>query len=664
MRLKAQTLLFVPVLLLALAAFWPGLSGPFFFDDMLHLPRIGAHGGEIKTWDEVLEFCLPNFGGSGRPLAMLSFLANDTVWPSDPRAFKYTNLLLHLLNGVLVFAFVRTLTRLINANAIGSPERRRPDPDWVALIAMALWLVHPVHLSPTMMVVQRMTLLGGTFTLLALLAYLRGRRLGAERPVAAYLWLTFGFGSAVTLGILSKETAIVSVIYVMVMEATVLAPDHPPRPPHWRLWSTVFLLLPLIALLAYLFSIMVDMGQAYQNRDFTLGERLLTEGRVLMDYLRIILLPSLSQTGPFRDDYLISRGLLSPPSTLLAWSAILGLVGMAVWRRRRWSIAALAILWFFGGQLLESTVLPLEIYFEHRNYLPMLGFFIAIAYGTMRLERSYRRLVAAGLLIFLALEAGVTYSSAGVWGNHGRLAVLWSAEHPASPRAQVMAIQYWAERADGTRLKQQLENAIANNPGNAGFQLYRLVIDRCRSEKALRMGGRIEDLDTLVPHASFESSSIELLTWLNDDPKSAGCRFSYEEIVHLAELYLANPSYSLRADNRANLYIVLAKQHRSHGDLDRTLSALDQVYAAYPFYQIPLDQALYLASAGLYQEAEEYIKRAAATPPASLYQRLTQERAIKKFAAALKNTYGDTCTAPKGNPEPPGTPPAPQSPAP
>src|SRR5688572_21721234 len=89
-------------LLLAGATLWPALGGPFLFDDLGNLERLAIVGGELD-WDHVRDYLASFPGAVGRPLAALSFLLNDLGWPSDPWSFKLTNLLLHLLNGVLVF---------------------------------------------------------------------------------------------------------------------------------------------------------------------------------------------------------------------------------------------------------------------------------------------------------------------------------------------------------------------------------------------------------------------------------------------------------------------------------------------------------------------------------------------------------------------------------
>src|SRR5678815_3737500 len=90
------------ILLLLAWAYWPGLAGPFLFDDYGNLDVLGAYG-HIRTWPDFLYY-LPsgNADPTGRPIALLSFLLDAHSWPADPWPFKRTNLVLHLFNAALL----------------------------------------------------------------------------------------------------------------------------------------------------------------------------------------------------------------------------------------------------------------------------------------------------------------------------------------------------------------------------------------------------------------------------------------------------------------------------------------------------------------------------------------------------------------------------------
>jgi len=639
-RGPALAVIALPLLIaLGWLTFSPGLSGPLFFDDRVHLPKLAGSGNGIQTQEDVIRLILPDDGGSGRSLSYLSLLLDDNGWPSSPRTFKRTNLLIHLLNAVLVFVFLRGLTRLVRPAGSGTAH-----PDWVALAGAALWLLHPLHLSPVMMVIQRMTLLGGTFSLLALIAYLHGRRIAPGHPRAALFWLVPVFGACLVLGILSKETAFMTLAYVTVLELTVLGADRPPRPAWWRPWSVAFLVLPLALLGLYLGLIFGNMAGAYQARAFTLGERLMTEGRVLMQYLRVILLPSLTQSTPFRDDFTISHGLLDPPRTLAALGVIVLLLALAIRKRRAWPLFALAVLWFFMGHLLEGTVLPLELYFEHRNYLPMLGPLFALCYGVLSVPLAYRHLAAAGLLGMIALVGTITWGSAGVWGNAESIAILWSAERPASRRAQDAALNYWANRHDWGRLRSQLDRATAANPTNANLPLYRFAVEHCTDPRLPSLDSSMDEIARVVPMAPLDFGSLEGIRWLIDEDRKGHCRLAPGDLGRIFDIYLASPKFTANRHAHRQLATLLARYRQQQGDLDGTIRALDRAYAASPSFTIALDQAYFLASAGLLDDAQRYVNIAAATPPATLFEWLERDRTVAMYRDLLREKQAPDST--------------------
>ena len=140
------------LLLLTFIVYWPGLSGPFLFDDFANLNALGAYGG-VRDLETLRLYVLGGQSGpTGRPISLLSFLLDGQNWPTDPRPFKVTNLLLHLLNGIALFAITRQLLLLMGSL---SPNR----VTFVASLASGAWLLHPYLVSTVMYPVQRMEIL-------------------------------------------------------------------------------------------------------------------------------------------------------------------------------------------------------------------------------------------------------------------------------------------------------------------------------------------------------------------------------------------------------------------------------------------------------------------------------------------------------------------------
>lgn len=175
----------------------------------------------------------------------------------------------------------------------------------------------------------------------------------------------------------------------------------------------------------------------YSSRDFTLPERVLTESRVLVFYLKMIIMPSVQELGLYHDDYSISHGLLDPPATLFSvvTLTVLLLTGLLLlWKR---PLVSLGILWFFTGHLLESTILPLEIAHEHRNYLADYGILLAatcaIAQAPLEKLKPLIRLPVPLLLILLF--SYTTWLRSEQWSDNINHSIYEARHHPDSHRA-------------------------------------------------------------------------------------------------------------------------------------------------------------------------------------------------------------------------------------
>jgi hypothetical protein len=227
-------------------------------------------------------------------------------------------------------------------------------------------------------VVQRMTSLSALFLLAALLLHLRGREQGG-RAGAAMLMLAWAF--LWPLSFLSKETGALFPLFALAWELIVRRRSRG----NLDRFARVLAALAGLCLAAGMAYVLSPRGQwlwsGYEFRPFSLVERLLTEARVLWFYLGLIVAPRLEALGLYHDDIAASTNLVSPWSTL---PSLLGLIGLAwlAWRMRtRASLVAFGIAWYLIGHAMESTVLPLEIAHEHRNYIPIFGVLIAAGWA-------------------------------------------------------------------------------------------------------------------------------------------------------------------------------------------------------------------------------------------------------------------------------------------
>lgn len=420
-------------LLLTIAVYWAGLSGPFVFDDAQNLAPLNDWLQGRTGWLSVI---LDNRSGLfGRPLSMGSFVLNVAIGGTSVWAFKAGNLLLHLLNGIVVFFLFRALAK---AGALAG--RDRATSPWWPWLAASIWLLHPLLASTVLYVVQRMAMLSALFMLLAMLAYVHGRiALQANDRNRGLVLIAVAVLVFTVLAALSKENGVLAPALCAVIELFAFPPQGQRRATPAKVFIGLALFAPAIVAIVLTLAQVPFITSGYANRTFTLTERLLTEARVLWDYIGAVIAPGGSRLGVYHDDFRLSHGLLDPPTTLIAlvaWPA----AAWIAWRLRRAIPAVgLGLGIFVVGQALESTVFPLLIYFEHRNYLPAVGIvwaiagILAFAVGRLRTRMHHPGGVfAAAACVLVAVLAAGTAARAYAWSDMHRLLAQALLAHPDS----------------------------------------------------------------------------------------------------------------------------------------------------------------------------------------------------------------------------------------
>jgi hypothetical protein len=555
MRLKQlRSSTWVPWLLLAVAvlattvAYWPGLAGGWVFDDFPNIVdnraiHITAGHAGLVAWVNAAISSPASF--LHRPLASITFALNWMAGGGDPWPFKLTNVVIHLINGVLLFCMLRSLLRLLGLRGAPpsfaqknippvlrtdplpaegggsnpleggdlppSSERRGIEGDGfpaiddaaatrLALVVSAAWLLLPINLMAVLYVVQRMESLCQVFVLAGLWAYLHGRWMmlttnDPRRDRHGFALATGGIIAGTLLGLTSKETAVLLPMFAFLAEWILLrfrtarslrvesdtllqevgadttgatvssAPSRgkgmegegsslthfpPPlggdplrsevdeRKTDKRILTLFTVTLFVPAILGFLWLLRgVLRPAALAGRDFTLGQRLLTEPRVLIDYLHWTIAPNPMVLSLYHDEIQISTGLLTPWTTLGSILLLAALIVIAVLLRNRRPLVALGIGWFFAAQLLTATIIPLELVYEQRMYFGSIGVLLALGALLLGLRWKIAWPLLRGFLVAVALLwfAVATNLRAREWSNPLGLAVVEANRHPESPRA-------------------------------------------------------------------------------------------------------------------------------------------------------------------------------------------------------------------------------------
>jgi hypothetical protein len=587
-----SSFIFAAGLLGLLALTWliyrPGLHGTFLFDDFVNLNALGA-SGPVHDWPSFLRYITSGTADpTGRPIALLTFLIDAQNWPADPFSFKRTNVLLHLLNGTLL---CWTMLKLGHFGGLGDKHSRR-----AALLGSAIWLLHPLFTSTTLYIVQREAMLPATFTFCGLLCWCNGRsKLRDGRVGLAWTWMTVGSLLCTLLATLCKANGSLLPLLIVTAECTVLRASAPSSQilRRQRLW---LLGLPVLALAIYMVAqIPADVRSAIEHRPWTVGQRLLTEPRVLMSYLRLLWMPRSITQGVFNDQMQVSTGLLTPWTTLPSILCVLALCLVGWHLRKSRPILSFAILFYFAGQAMESTFIPLELFFEHRNYLPAAFMFWPLAAWLTNGQGVVLRRGLAALILIVA--AGITWNTTKIWGDLREQALIWGNTNPDSPRAQAFAASVEVAYGHGEEAIARLRAAAIKQP--AEIQLTLNLVDAECAAGAVSNDAWQRALYSLR-HTINGSDAI--ITWFTDAVHKArihACSgLSIQGMQQALQAAQANSLYSQQASRRRDYAHIAGLIALANKQPDIALQDFTQAVLGNPSRGTALAHAAILGSEG------------------------------------------------------------------
>ena len=370
-----------------------------------------------------------------RPVACLTFGLNWYFGNGGVAGFHMINLVVHIMTAFFLFMAVSSLYQ--------SPRLRGDSPNRIFLVALLtslFWALNPVQTQGVTYVVQRMAALAAMFYVMAIYCYLKARISAVKSRQIIYLLFCL---LCFFLALGSKENSITLPLSLFLLEIIFFQNmDNPKTRKKIILVSAgISFLLSLSALIYFTLgdgSSLLTNG--YNQRSFTLSQRLMTESRIVILYISQLLYPNPLRLS-IEHDIQISSSLFDPWTTLAAICLVIGLIGLALAGVRKRPVLGFAVLFFFLNHMIESSFLPLELIFEHRNYLPSLFFFWPIAVGLIKLMEHYRirrpstaRIIKGFVVMLVILLAASTYTRNRVWATEK---TLWEdAIHKAPGRAR------------------------------------------------------------------------------------------------------------------------------------------------------------------------------------------------------------------------------------
>jgi len=588
----------IAVLVVGWFVYRPALSGPFLLDDIPNLGDLSS----IEDTASALQYVLAGTAGPlGRPLALASFVPQAAAWGTDAEPFIRTNVLIHLLNGLLIFALASQIARI----ALGDKR----DVAWLALSASALWIFMPLLASSSLLIVQRMTTLSATFVVAGLFSYLIARRQLELRPTASLVGMSLSLVTATLLAAFTKENGALLPVFVLVLEATILSPPQNVPTLRWKAWRGMFLIAPALFFLVYLVAQLPYNEQVISKRDYTGAERLFTEARILWEYLINAFFPRGSELGPFHE-WRQAHNLFSEPLTVIAvicWLVVL--VAALRWRRTH-KVAAFAALWYLAGHSVESTTIPLELYFEHRNYLPIFGPVFALCYGVFRVAGRYRVLSRVALALYIMVNAGALFTVTSIWGKPLQAASYWYEHNPSSVRAATtLASQQLIGMGPDVTIG-TLQGFAIRNPEHAYVRIPELNL-RCEVAPEDDHSELVEYLEAALPVVVFSHAPGMMLDELLTKATASGCKSVNPDVVaDLAAAIMENPKYGENIRYNQFHHMLMARIARDTGKTEETLAHLARAIELIPTDDLNMMTVTTFVDAGRFDDARKFIEDA------------------------------------------------------
>jgi tetratricopeptide (TPR) repeat protein len=431
---KLHLVIVFALCLLCIIIYSNTLHSPFVFDDFPNIKKnisIRLTDFDFQRLSDTA-FIRPN---PTRPVANISFALNHYFGEYDVTSYHVTNIIIHLINGILVyFLSLITFKQLSRDPSKDVPQFRSTSLLLMSLFSALIFITHPIQTQSVTYIVQRMNSMAVMFYLLSLLLYVHGR---LTRIRWRQLTLFCGCFMSWIMALGSKEIACTLPLIILLYEWYFFQDLRS----GW-LRQNIEYFLGLFAILIVVIFIYLGLSPfdkilaTYANRDFTMMERVLTQFRVVVFYISLLLFPHPSRLNLLHD-FTTSSSLLEPPTTLVSLLIIVGLIGLGMYCARRQRLISFCILWFIINLFIESSVIGVEMIYEHRLYLPMFGFALFVSWGLFYFFSKRRSLASVVSAVIILSLCTATYVRNKVWQDG---ITLWSdvvSKSPQSHRAHL-----------------------------------------------------------------------------------------------------------------------------------------------------------------------------------------------------------------------------------
>lgn len=460
-------------LVLVVLGYLPGISGALYYDDYSNLDGLSS----VADLESATQFVLGGHAGPlGRPVALASFLPMTEGWPGNSQQGLLVNIGIHALNFFLLFCLGRLVlvrSRLVTTEAAA----------YIALGSAFLWAILPILASTSLILIQRMTSLSAFFGLLGLVGYVYGYRWAERSPYKGAFCQLVVLGLMTIIAAFTKESGALIPLFALVLDLLCMRGGClPGRAAQVRRFVLVSVSLCVLYRISPFY---LDYFAFSEYRGYSVAQRLITQTVILWEYFFRAFVP-LQPTvfGPFHDYYGVRDANAVFYLALAGWTS---LVVVAFRLRATLPLFTLAVTWFVVGHLLESTVVMLELYFEHRNYLALWGFCLFFCWLSYAGFKRFGRVVIFGMGAYFGLMWILLFSITSMWGNQALAAETWATKHPGSARAALHAVFVEMGKARAGANHEGNERYIEGERLSYAFKVLKRTMGACPDCIDIRM---------------------------------------------------------------------------------------------------------------------------------------------------------------------------------
>jgi tetratricopeptide (TPR) repeat protein len=556
---------------------------PFIFDDV---PNIldNPHIRLTSLTVEGMTKAGIESPSSNRPVANISFALNYFFHGYNIRGYHIVNILIHITTGIFLYVFAKTTLSIPSVRSMVGP------PGWIPFFTVCIWLVHPIQTQSVTYIVQRMNSMAAMFYVMSFMLYAKARLAEEKRK----RWALFaGCSLAGILALGSKEIAATLPFFIFLYEWYFF------QELSWTwLRRHALRFAGLLAILAIMAIILLETDASqrkwslYDIQKFTLPQRILTEFQVVIYYISLLIFPNHSRLN-LDYDFPLSHSLFDPVTTFLSIVAIAGLLGLACYMTKKERLFSFCILWFLGNLVIESSVIPLALIYEHRTYLP------SMLVGLMAVTLAYRYIRPKWLTVAVLCGMVMVYS---VWTYQRN--TVWSDD-----------LIFWKDCVEKSPKKARPHNNLGNALKRQGrineavhhfSESLRLDPDYAKAHNNL--GNALKSQGKLKEAMSHYLEALRIKPDYGDAHYNLGNAFKKlgkleEAIDHYLEALRIKPHY---AEVHNNLGNVMAMQGKMAEAIDHFSEAL-RIKPDFPLAHSNLGNAL-LSQGDLKEAISHYLE--------------------------------------------------------